>query len=371
MNKKYFYIKNAHIHTVLIAPLDWGLGHTTRCIPIIRNLLKQKISIFIACDEKSKIILEKEFNAVRFLPLKGYRIQYSSSKHLLGLKVIQQLPKILLSIRNEYRWLQKTIQTHKIDLVISDNRYGLFSRQCTCVFITHQLSIQAPYKWMEDCLRFINYSFINRFAACWVPDYEGSFSIADKLSHPAKMPTIPVHYIGPLTRLAKKETATIKYDWLILLSGPEPQRSILEQKILTAIPNISGTFLLVRGLPESLNKLSVPENCFCINYLGGEDLEQALSEAAFIISRSGYTTVMELLFLQKKAVLIPTPGQTEQAFLAKHLVQQQWCYSFDQNNNFEEELKKALQFNYQLPLLMKGSLENFIATFMYQKNNLH
>ena len=359
--------KNYQIKTVLVAPLDWGLGHTTRCVPLIRALLQQKINVLIACDERSRTILETEFSNVSFLLLKGYRIHYSSSKRLLAVKIIQQLPKILLSIRREHAWLQQMIRSHKIDLVISDNRFGLYSNLCTCVFVTHQLHIQAPFQWMEYCIRLINYRFINRFSVCWVPDFAGSFSIAGKLSHPAQMPVTPVQYIGPLTRLAKQETGEKKYDWLILLSGPEPQRSMLEQKFLDTLVKIPGTVLLVRGLPECKVELPVPENCVCVNYLGGEELELALAHAGFIISRSGYTTVMELLYLQKKAVLIPTPGQTEQEYLAKHLLQQQWCYAFEQDSDFVEELNKAKQFDYRLPKLPQDSIDSFIADFIHHQ----
>ena len=357
--------KNYQINTVLVAPLDWGLGHTTRCIPVIRALLQLKIKVLVACDERSKAILEKEFTSISFLSLNGYRVRYSSSKRLLALKIIQQLPKILLSIRREHAWLQQIIRSHKIDLVISDNRFGLYSNQCTCVFITHQLNIQAPFRWMQNCIRLINYRFINRFAACWVPDYAGSFSIAGKLSHPVQMPAVPVQYIGPLTRLAKKEADEKKYDWLILLSGPEPQRSLLEQKFVGVLAAIPGSVLLVRGLPESNEELQVPDNCVCVNYLGGEELEQAVARAAFVISRSGYTTVMELLYLQKKAVLIPTPGQTEQEYLAKHLMQQQWCYAIEQDSDLVEELSKAVKFAYCIPVLQQDSLESFIAAFFH------
>ena len=320
--------------------------------------------MLVACDDRSKAILEKEFTSISFLSLKGYRVRYSASKRLLALKIIQQLPKILLSIRREHAWLQQIIRSYKIDLVISDNRFGLYSNQCTCVFITHQLDIQVPFQWMQNCIRLINYRFINRFSACWVPDYAGNFSIAGKLSHPAQMPAVPVQYIGPLTRLAKQEAGEKKYDWVILLSGPEPQRSLLEQKFIEVLVTIPATVLLVRGLPESNEELQVPGNCVCMNYLGGEELEQAVAHAAFVISRSGYTTVMELLYLQKKAVFIPTPGQTEQEYLAKHLMQQQWSYAIEQDSDFVEELSKAVKFDYRLPLLQQDSLEFFIADFI-------
>lgn len=353
--------------TVLIAPLDWGLGHATRCIPIIKVLLLNNCKVIIACNKQQQKLLELEFTDVTFLFLEGYNITYSSNPKLLPLSILRQLGNIRKAIKIEHLWLDKAIEKHAIDLVISDNRYGLYSNKVPCVFITHQLTIKAPFLFVEKWLQQINYQFINRFTACWVPDLAGKNNIAGVLSHPKKMPKIPVNYIGLLTRFEAIKTPEIKYDFCIVLSGPEPQRTVLELLILKEIHLLKVKILLVRGKPLCQENLQTYSKVEIKNHLAGNELQQAFQQSNYIISRSGYTTVMELLSLQKKSILIPTPGQTEQEYLGKKLMKQGWCYTVTQK---EFSLKKVIaevkKFDYQLPQLEAGSLQDFIGQFLEQ-----
>jgi uncharacterized protein (TIGR00661 family) len=300
-----------------------------------------------------------------FLPLKGYEITYSKHKSLFPLKLILQLPKIISRIIYEHRWLQKTIDTHQIDLVISDNRFGLFTSKVPCVFMTHQLTIKAPFTWLERLLQKINYSYINRFSQCWVPDYAGAKNIAGVLSHPQKMPAIPVHYLGPLARFQKDEEATMVYQYCMILSGPEPQRTILEERILKQLPSISGKCLLVRGkFNTPALEISLP-NVTIENHLNGLQLQEAINASAFVITRSGYTSVMELLALQKKSILIPTPGQTEQEYLGKQLMHHHWAYCVEQEDfDLAEALTIAKEFAYHLPSVEESTLSSFLDDFL-------
>ncbi len=347
------------VRHVLISPLDWGLGHTTRCIPVIKALLQADCTVFVACHATAKKLLQKEFTNLHFLHLEGYSIRYASFKRWFAFKILQQIPKIILAIRREHKWLNKIVAEHQIDLVISDNRYGMFHKNIHSVFITHQLYVQTPFRGLTHLVRYINYRFINRFAECWVPDYRENVNIAGKLSHPKKLPSISTTYIGPLARLFNK-TGEIKYRWLILISGPEPQRTVFENLILQNVPFISGTVLLVRGLPDAETQLNVPQHCTVFNHLGTKDMQAAFSQSEYIISRSGYTTIMEIMAAQKKAVLLPTPGQTEQEYLARHLMKQHWCYSCLQHDNLLHHLQLAQQFQYQLPALPAVSLQKTI-----------
>jgi len=361
--------KNFNIQTILIAPLDWGLGHATRCIPIIKALLNNGFTVIIAVSGKQKILLQKEFPNISFIELKGYNISYSKTKSLLPLKIIAQIPKILLAIRYENNWLKKIINQYNIDLVISDNRYGLHNKNIPCVFITHQLTIKMPFLWLEKIAQKINYYYINKFSSCWIPDVKEAKNIAGVLSHPKKLPKVSVHYIGILSRFNKQDSLPIKFDYCIILSGPEPQRTILEEKILAEINNINATILLVRGKPESNRNFYTAKNITIQNHIPNNELNIAIQQSNFIICRSGYTTVMELLSLNKKAILIPTPGQTEQEYLAKKLMQQQWCYSIKQENfSLQNAINKANNFSYFLPDLTNHSLESNVIALI--KNNL-
>ncbi len=336
---------------VLIAPLDWGLGHTTRCIPIIRKLLQRGCIVYVACHPAAQQLLSREFSTIRLLPIEGYGIRYASTKRNFALKILWQIPKIVLTIYNEQKWLKKAVISHQIELVISDNRYGLFHKTIPSVFITHQLAIQTPFRLMSRMVQQINYTFIRQFSTCWVPDYPSHFNIAGILSHPDRLPETPVVYIGPLSRLLPQPAGRYLYKWLIVLSGPEPQRTLLEKQLVAAMETVEGRALFVRGLPLAVEALPVPKHCEVVNHLSSTELQEAFAQSEFIISRSGYTTVMEILAMQKKSILIPTPGQTEQEYLALHLRKQHWCNACDQEDDIVAHLLKAQDFPYQLPQL--------------------
>ncbi|MFP5040411.1 glycosyltransferase [Parasediminibacterium sp. JCM 36343] len=336
---------------ILIAPLDWGLGHTTRCISIIRHLLDNECSVIVACNNAQKSILTNEFPGIKFLPLEGYNIRYSEAQWLLPFKLMAQFPKIAIAIAKEHYWLQKTIEKHQIDVVISDNRYGLCSTKVPSIFITHQLTIKAPFAWLEYLLQRINYSYINKFTECWVPDYAGEKNIAGLLSHPRQMPKVSVQYIGPLARFKKSiEPKPTYYSYCIILSGPEPQRTVLENIILGQLAIITQDCLLVRGKPNAAPiGINLP-NVVVHNHLHGQELQEAIEASEYIIARSGYTSVMELLALQKKMILIPTPGQTEQEYLSHQLMSQHWAYCARQKGfDLRKAMAAARMFEYKLP----------------------
>ncbi len=330
-----------------MAPLDWGLGHATRCIPVIRALLAGGYEVVIAGEGAQASLLQTEFPSLLCLPLQGYKVRYSKSAALLPLMLAKQIPGLMKVIRQENKWLHNIIGEHSINLVIADNRYGLYTDQVPCIFITHQLLIKAPFRWVEKILQRINYQFINRFSACWVPDAEGEINAAGILSHPHRMPAAPVHYIGLLSRF-QQEPADIIYDLCIILSGPEPQRTILEKKVLAGLDKVPGKILLVRGKPGSVEKLEMPENIEVKNHLPQAQLQKALLQSNYIVSRTGYTTVMELLSLHKRSILIPTPGQTEQEYLAKRLHGKHLCYTVNQEHfDWLKDLALAKKFPYQ------------------------
>jgi len=353
-----------HNKKILVAPLDWGLGHATRCIPLIRYLIQTGCKVVLASSGTQAVLLKTEFPALQIIPLQGYNIWYSANKRWLPFVILWQTPKTLLNISREHRWLRQLIKNMQIDFVISDNRYGLWNKQTPCAFITHQLNIKAPYPWLQNLIQKINYRYINRFTVCWVPDFEGNFNIAGSLSHTDKIPAIPVDYIGPLSRLNAVDKVEKKYSFLVIISGPEPQRTLFENKILKVVPQLNGSTLIVRGKPGSEEKITAPANCTIVNHLPASQLQQAFAESEFIISRSGYTTVMEVLSLQKKSILIPTPGQTEQEYLALHLMHQGWCYTCSQNDDLLFHINKAIGFTFNLPLLPPSSFSKVVDDFL-------
>jgi uncharacterized protein (TIGR00661 family) len=354
---------------VLVAPLDWGLGHATRCIPIIYKLMDLGCEVFLAGEGAQQELLREVFPHLPFLSLPGYRIRYAKTKKGLIWKMIQQGPKMRRAILYEHQWLKKMVKEYKLDAVISDNRYGLYHETVPCIFMTHQLLIKSSAgKWTEKILQKRNYKYINRFSECWVPDNEKENSLAGDLSHPPVQPAIPVHYIGSLSRFKKNNTpvAEKKDHLLILLSGPEPQRSMLEEKMIREISTYKATAVIVRGLPGSASLIPSTNMIRVYNHLPADDLQKEIEEAEYVISRSGYSTVMDMTVLQKKSILIPTPGQTEQEYLGNYLEQKGIAISTNQRDfSLNVELEKARTFNYKIPdLLDNENFEKVIIKFI-------
>jgi uncharacterized protein (TIGR00661 family) len=341
---------------VLVAPLDWGLGHATRCIPIIYSLLEQNFEVIIAADGLVKILLTKEFPDVVFTHLKGYNIRYSNQKRWLPLRLLGQLPGLLLSIFREQQWLKSIVKEYRVDLIISDNRLGLHHVTIPSIYITHQLLIKTGNRFTEWLAQKVHYFFINKYNTCWVPDNAIGNDLAGVLSHPQQLPAIPVKYLGPLSRFEKTDCEK-KYDLLLILSGPEPQRTILEKILQEELKNFAGKVLLVRGLPGNTETVITNTDTITIaDHLSATDLNTAIEQADWVICRSGYTSIMDLVKLGKKAILIPTPGQTEQEYLADYLLQQKRFYSVLQK---DFSLTEALEHAKHFP---------FVTTFAYNEN---
>lgn len=304
---------------VLVAPLDWGLGHATRCVPVICALQEAGHQVWLAGEGAQEQLLRGIFPGLPFLPLKGYRVRYGRSALGTTLKLITQLPRLRKTIREENRWLAEMQQQYQFQLIISDNRFGLHHPAARCVFLTHQLWIIHP--WGQQASRWLqswNYRHINRFQECWVPDYADAPGLAGILSHPNKAPTIPTKYLGPLSRLNAVEQEVKKGHLFISLSGPEPQRSLLENRILAQVAQYPGTACIVRGLPTARSRIPSGGSIEVYNHLEPEDYAREMARAETVICRSGYSTLMDLWQMQKKRIiLIPTPGQTEQQYLAK------------------------------------------------------
>ena len=292
---------------------------------------------------------------------------------MLPFKLMAQLPQLVAAVWNERQWLKKFVTENQVDVVISDNRFGLYTPGCYCVFITHQLEIQAPFPWLQKLVRKLNYSFINRFKECWVPDFAGSHNLSGSLGHPAKPPSIPTYYIGPLSRFSLQPQRASKWKWLFLLSGPEPQRTALEDKLLKVSERLPGSKLLLRGLPNDSAFLPGNDQLTVLSHLGGQDLQAAIQEANTVVCRAGYTSIMELVALNAKAVLVPTPGQTEQEYLAGRLENLNWFGSALQSlpdEVFAEKLLKASGHQYTLPKVEELGPERFLSAFINRVKKL-
>ncbi|HEX4876047.1 MAG TPA: glycosyltransferase [Chitinophagaceae bacterium] len=356
---------------ILVAPLDWGLGHATRCIPVIRELLAQNVEVWLASEGSQEKLLRLEFPDLPFLQLTGYRVKYAATAMGLAWKMLAQSPRLTRAIKAENLWLKKKVEEYRFDAVISDNRFGLYHPSVPCIFITHQLIIKTPFgKWSEKIIQKRNYRYINRFSQCWVPDLPGNNNLAGDLSHPEKKPDIPLYYIGILSRFAKLPLHEKKGHLLITLSGPEPQRSLLENIILRDIIKYEGTATIVRGLPGDATLLPSTNQIRIYNHLAADRLNEEMQSAELVISRSGYSTAMDLATMQKKSILIPTPGQTEQEYLAKYFIQKEFAScALQEYFSLPAEVEKARLFPCHWPPvdstgLLKQQIHNLLKEIL-------
>lgn len=321
---------------VLVTPLDWGLGHATRCIPIIRILLKFGCEVFVGGSGHSLTLLQNEFPELVFVQLPAYDPVYPY-KSSMAWTMLKQLFKFKKVISNEHRIVERYILINHIDYLISDNRYGCWSNTAHSVIITHQTNILMPpaLRWLAGAAHYFNRRQILKFNQCWIPD-SCDHTFSGILSKNLK---IKAKFIGPLSRFSRSSLIVKKYDLLILLSGPEPQRSILEGLLMIQLSTVSLNVLFVRGVGTEFSR-APSSQIEVVNFLQGTELQSAIEQSEIIISRSGYSTIMDLAKLGKKAIFIPTPGQTEQEYLAMRLKEKGVSYAMAQQ---DFDLEIALQ----------------------------
>ena len=310
------------------------------------------------------MLLKTEFPQLKSIYLPSFKIKYSKGKSQL-FRILISSPKFLFCIFREYKLLNKIISSEKIDIVISDNRYGLFNSKCYSIIITHQLLIKIPksVSFIEKILQKINYYFIEKFAQCWIPDYEKEPNISGELGHPEIIPLNAV-YIGHLSRFHKtfNDYGNIKEnDILVILSGPEPQRSILEKILIAQISKIDYKTIFVRGANEFFNKIEDSENIKFIQFADSKTITKLIKSSEIVISRAGYSTIMDLAALSKKAILIPTPGQTEQEYLAEYVKNKVWFFTQKQDElNISQAICEVKK--YKMPEIEENEF-GFLSTF--------
>ncbi len=317
---------------VLVCPLNWGLGHATRCMPIIAELERQGAKVLIASDGRALELLKKEFPSHTRFEIPSYNIHYKSRFGFIS-NMVQQVPKFFKAVAKENKAIQQIVKENDIDIVVSDNRFGCLNEQTHNVFVTHQVKILLPWQWkIVDPLVFsINTNYIKKFDECWVPDVGTSPNLTAELSHSSSISKNPFFkYIGPVSRLESVDVA-IKYEIFALISGPEPERSNLEKMLIGQMKACGVKGLIARGVPEGSNKIkALTEQIDIVDFLDSSGVAEAMCASEIVLSRSGYTTVMDLYKLKKKAIFIPTPGQTEQEMLANNLMDEGLFYTQNQ-----------------------------------------
>ncbi len=292
---------------ILFCVLNWGLGHASRSVPIVKLLHDKGAEVFLASDGIAGMLLQKEFPNLPYFILPGMEIQYPRKS--MWYNMLAQAPKIFKTMQSEHTKVASLVEKENIDLIISDNRYGCFHPAIRSVLITHQISPPTNYLLSDWILRKVINHTLQKFDEVWVPDDPDVMHLSGKLSRPFPKKG---KYIGWLSRFSESRREK-KYTFLAILSGPEPQRSYLEKNLLHQFSFLDERIALVRGREGRVN---CTDDIDIYDLADGGLLQKLYDESEFVICRSGYSSIMDLIRINKPAILIPTPGQYEQEYLA-------------------------------------------------------
>ena len=327
MNKSY---------NILICPLEWGLGHAARMIPLARKLREMNNNIFIGSGEKHLSLFRNELPGLSYIQFPGFKPGYSRFLPQY-LALLLKTPLLLYHIILEHFRLKRIIRKHAIDIVISDNRFGLWNRKVKTVYVTHMplIPLPKPLRFLEFFGILLHRAVIKKYSLCFIPDLPGELNVSGRLSHGIKLPD-NVRYIGILSRFISMgpylQENPVKFQHnTVILSGPEPQREIFKQKLVTLLKDKEPMTVMLEGRPDKMREIVRSGNIINYNHLPASEMKEMITGSKSIITRSGYTTIMELVSLNCSALLIPTPGQTEQEYLAEYLSEKEWFSTISQS----------------------------------------
>lgn len=333
---------------ILICPLDWGIGHASRCIPIIELLLSKKANVLVGANGRSASFLRHCFPGIQIVPVEGYNIQYPV-RGSMAFEMLRQTPKILGAIRREHQQISKIIDTYNIHAVISDNRFGMWSPKAYSIYITHQVRIRVPGMMgiTERLLYHYHKSYIRKYDECWIPDFPELPGLAGELSHAAAGENC--FFIGPQSRFkpALSSNNGEGYDLMVIISGPEPQRSIFEKLVMGQLGRTNHKAIVVLGKPEAPKDSAYQRGDVRIYpHLDTEKMQKAMQASSLIVSRPGYSSIMDIAVLGLQAAFVPTPGQTEQEYLAGlHHELEHYCSVPQKAFDLQKLIRSSNEFN--------------------------
>ena len=288
---------------VLFSALNWGMGHVSRSIGLVSQLIENDNTLFIACDENQKQIFQCYFPNVEYIQHEGYPFQFRGKGDFSG-DFMRNWSKLSSRLKKEPIEVELLVDKHEIDTVISDHRYGFRSDKVSSVFITHQLNL--PVKWYQKSIQAIHVRLLRKYHHIWVMDFADS-RLAGELSRNKK--SLPVEYIGPYSRFMNYDLPVVKNNTTVVIaSGPLIYAQLfLGNQLNKSSPNDNVVVVAPKKVVSPNEILRISNNWL--------EQDQVILNAQKIISNTGYTTIMDLFFLKAECELYSTKGQSEQEYL--------------------------------------------------------
>lgn len=328
---------------VIYGICSWGLGHATRSLPVMRKLADENNDLTIISNGRSLELLKRELGEnIEYVDMPDYPMLLSENSRQFMAKSMIYWPLFIRKMQSGLSQLTKMLKTRKCDLIISDGRYDIYSKKIPSFFISHQMRIMNPLRihLLETGSEIFNLFFFKRFRGVIVPDYNEDDLSGDLSHNLKKIDEKKIHYVGALSDFKKKETKK-DIEYLISISGPEPQRTMLEKKLLSQVDQLEGNIVMTLGKTEGAGNIS-RENIKVYSFLTKEKREDFLNRTKLVVSRSGYSTIMDLALTGTKALMTPTPGQIEQEYLSQYHNEKGTFHSVNQNNiNLATDVENA------------------------------
>ena len=304
---------------IIYAVCSWGLGHATRSLPVIRALVSEHNEVTVISNGRSLEVLRKELgDTVNYADIPDYPMLVSENTRQFIAKSMVYWPVFIKRIEDGLAELQKILRQSHYNCIFSDARYDMYSKKIPSIFMSHQMRIMNPLRirMFERTMERFNMFFFRRFGTVLVPDYKDDSLSGDLSHHLRRIQEDRLHYVGVLSDFRKRRVKK-DIDYLISISGPEPQRSFLEDKLMTQAQDLDGTIVVTLGKAEA-RSVTKQKHLTKYSFVNKDLREELLNRAHLVISRSGYSTIMDLAVIGTKALLIPTPGQIEQEYLSKY-----------------------------------------------------
>lgn len=318
---------------VLLSPLAWGLGHATRIIPVIHELSHKGYLITVATNNELGTLIKNNCPYSEIIDFYSPKMKLGTGRTSV-LNLLSFLIKLPFVTLIECFKLKRLLKGKSFTLIVSDNRYGFRSSKTKSVIITHQLRVipPKPFGFLKHLGENVIRHLLSRFDEVWVPDFNNTTRIAGMLSEPNGLTNL--RYIGPISRFNGISIKQLNPQWdvMVIASGPEPQKNEFINLIANCLSEHNFKTLILKGNPLKINSWETIGNLTFAGSLGNDEMAMVIINSKYVISRSGYSTIMDLVYLNKGGILIPTPGQTEQEYLAHRMNKLGWFKTVNQKD---------------------------------------